>query len=90
MLTSQRKSGSYWPRAISAATTVLFVAAALGAQPNAIKVSDKPETPFKLATFEADGKLQVGLVFGSRVVDIARANAYLVRNELAHRNAAAD
>ena len=79
MLTSHRKFGSDWPRAISVAATVLFIAAALEAQPNAIKVSDKPETPFKLATFEADGKLQVGLVFGSRVVDIARANAYLVR-----------
>jgi 2-keto-4-pentenoate hydratase/2-oxohepta-3-ene-1,7-dioic acid hydratase in catechol pathway len=52
----------------------------LGAQPKAAAVvSDKPETPFKLATFEADGKLQIGLVFGSRIVDIARANAYLVR-----------
>ena len=79
MLTSQRKFGWDWPRAILAAATVLFFAAALEAQPNAIKVSDKPETPFKLVTFEADGKLQVGLVFGSRVVDIARANAYLVR-----------
>jgi hypothetical protein len=46
----------------------------LSAQP---KISDKPETPFKLATFEADGKLQIGMVFGSRVVDIARANTYV-------------
>jgi 2-keto-4-pentenoate hydratase/2-oxohepta-3-ene-1,7-dioic acid hydratase in catechol pathway len=58
---------------------VLLFAAALEAQPNAFKPSDSPVTPFKLATFEADGKVQVGLVFGSRVVDIARANAYLVR-----------
>jgi 2-keto-4-pentenoate hydratase/2-oxohepta-3-ene-1,7-dioic acid hydratase in catechol pathway len=58
---------------------VLLFAAALEAQPNAAKLSDSPDTPFKLATFEADGKLQIGLVFGSRVVDIARANAYLVR-----------
>jgi 2-keto-4-pentenoate hydratase/2-oxohepta-3-ene-1,7-dioic acid hydratase in catechol pathway len=58
---------------------VLFCAAVLAAQTNEVKVPDKPETPFKLATFEAEGKLQIGLVFGSRVVDIARANAYLVR-----------
>ena len=79
MVTSRQKFGSDWLRAISAAATVLLFAAALDAQPNANRVSDKPETPFKLATFEADGKLQVGLVFGLRVVDIARANAYLVR-----------
>lgn len=42
-------------------------------------VSDKPDTPFKLATFEAQGKLRIGEVFGSRVVDIAAANAYLVQ-----------
>ena len=79
MTTSQQKFDSAWSRAISAAAAVLFFAAALSAQPNAVKVSDKPDTPFKLATFEAEGKLQIGLVFGSRVVDIARANAYLVR-----------
>lgn len=79
MVIFQRKAGSEWQRAISAAATILLFAAALEARPNGIKVSDKPETPFKLATFEADGKMQVGLVFGSRVVDIARANAYLVR-----------
>src|SRR6266571_21717 len=79
MIPCQQKSGWDWPRAISTTATVLLVAAALDAQTNFIRVSDKPETPFKLATFEADGKLQVGLVFGSRVVDIARANQYLVR-----------
>jgi 2-keto-4-pentenoate hydratase/2-oxohepta-3-ene-1,7-dioic acid hydratase in catechol pathway len=79
MLPSQQTSGLHWRRVVSAAATILLFAAALDAQPNAIRVSDKPETPFKLATFEADGKLQIGLVFGSRVVDIARANTYLVR-----------
>src|SRR5579859_313552 len=39
----------------------------------------KPETPFKLATFEAGGKLQLGMVLGARVVDIARANAYVAQ-----------
>jgi 2-keto-4-pentenoate hydratase/2-oxohepta-3-ene-1,7-dioic acid hydratase in catechol pathway len=43
------------------------------------KISDKPETPFKLATFEADGKIQIGLVLGARVVDIERANLYLIK-----------
>jgi hypothetical protein len=47
-----------------------------GAQPPA--VSNKPDTPFKLATFES-GKLRLGLVLGNRVLDIHDANAELMR-----------
>src|SRR5438093_5433221 len=39
------------------------------------EVSSKPETPFKLATFEAGGKTRVGLLLGTRLLDIAGANA---------------
>ena len=56
------------------AATILFFSATLTAQ-----LSDKPDTPFKLATFEAGGKIQIGQVLGSRVVDIARANAYVAQ-----------
>ena len=38
-------------------------------------VTDKPDTPFKLATFEAGGRVRLGLVLGERVLDIAEANA---------------
>ncbi|MGH9319718.1 MAG: fumarylacetoacetate hydrolase family protein, partial [Vicinamibacteria bacterium] len=38
-------------------------------------ISDKPETPFKLATF--DGR--VGLVLGETILDIGAANEHLVR-----------
>jgi 2,4-didehydro-3-deoxy-L-rhamnonate hydrolase len=80
MIGSQQKLGLSCGRAISAAAILILFGATIGAQPKATSnVSDQPETPFKLATFEADGKLQIGLVFGSRVVDIARANAYLAR-----------
>jgi acylpyruvate hydrolase len=44
-----------------------------GAQQRAT-VSDKPDTPFRLATFEAGGKLRLGLVLETRVLDIAGAN----------------
>jgi 2-keto-4-pentenoate hydratase/2-oxohepta-3-ene-1,7-dioic acid hydratase in catechol pathway len=44
-------------------------------------ISDKPDTPFKLATFEAAGRTRIGLVLGSRVIDIPGANAALVRDE---------
>ena len=41
--------------------------------------SSKPEHPFKLATFEAGGKVRVGLVIGARVLDIEGANAVLTK-----------
>src|SRR5439155_11753944 len=50
-----------------------------GAQRQAI--SSKPDTPFKLATFEAGGKVRLGLALGSRILDIAGANAALIQNE---------
>ncbi len=39
--------------------------------------SSKPETPFKLATFEAGGRTRLGLVLGTRIFDLADANAYV-------------
>ena len=60
----------------------LLVILALGpaaAQRGAI--SNRPDTPFKLATFEAAGRTRIGLVIGSRVIDIPGANAALVRDE---------
>ena len=59
---------------IARASILLLLALPLGAA-----LSDKPETPFKLATFEADGKLQIGMVLGSRVLDISRTNAWVVQ-----------
>jgi 2-keto-4-pentenoate hydratase/2-oxohepta-3-ene-1,7-dioic acid hydratase in catechol pathway len=53
--------------------------APVGAQRAAI--SAKPDTAFKLATFEAAGRTRIGLVLGSRVIDIPGANAALVRDE---------
>lgn len=40
-------------------------------------VSDKPDTPFKLATFEAQGKTRVGMMLGDRMLDLTGANAYV-------------
>jgi 2-keto-4-pentenoate hydratase/2-oxohepta-3-ene-1,7-dioic acid hydratase in catechol pathway len=42
-------------------------------------LSTRPETPFKLATFEAAGKVRVGLVLGTRILDIEAANAVVVQ-----------
>jgi len=43
------------------------------------EVSSKPETPFKLATFEAGGKTRVGLLLGTRLLDVAGANAAVAK-----------
>jgi 2-keto-4-pentenoate hydratase/2-oxohepta-3-ene-1,7-dioic acid hydratase in catechol pathway len=42
-------------------------------------ISAKPDTPFKLATFEAGGRTRIGLLLDSRILDIAGANAELAR-----------
>ena len=75
-----RRHSSIWSSVIARSLAVLLLAGLTAAQPGgAPRLSDKPDTPFKLATFEADGKVQIGLVLGRRVVDIARANAYVVQ-----------
>lgn len=42
-------------------------------------VSDKPDTPFKLATFEAQSTVRLGMVLGDKVLDIAGANQHLTQ-----------
>ncbi len=42
-------------------------------------VSDKPDTPFKLATFEAQNKVRLGMVLGDTVLDISGANQQLTK-----------
>src|ERR1700722_20106115 len=40
-------------------------------------ISDKPDTPFKLATFEAQRNTRVGMALGDRMLDLSGANAYV-------------
>jgi 2-keto-4-pentenoate hydratase/2-oxohepta-3-ene-1,7-dioic acid hydratase in catechol pathway len=71
---------------VGRALVVMFVAVivltvSLGAQRGTPRaVSDKPTTPFKLATFEAGGKTRLGLVLSTGVLDIAGANDDLIKN----------
>jgi 2,4-didehydro-3-deoxy-L-rhamnonate hydrolase len=69
-------------------TTVVSMACASG--PSATTVSDRPDTPFKLATFEAAGQTRLGLVLGSRVLDIAAANQRLTAAGLSPMSMPAD
>ena len=54
------------------------LAFAAGCQTAAQSVSDEPNTPFKLATFEANGSEHVGLVLGERILEISGASEHLV------------
>src|SRR5690349_17098916 len=42
-------------------------------------ISTRPDTPFKLATFEAAGKVRVGLVLGTRVIDVESAQTMIIQ-----------
>jgi 2,4-diketo-3-deoxy-L-fuconate hydrolase len=43
------------------------------------QVSDRADTPFKLASFEANGQLHLGLLVGDRLFDAQAASRYLSR-----------
>lgn len=54
------------------------MACVVGCQTAAQSVSDEPNTPFKLATFEEGGNARVGMVLGERILDISGASEHLV------------
>mgnify|MGYP001287220588 CR=1 FL=1 len=43
------------------------------------QISDQPDTPFKLATFEAAGTVRVGMAVQGRLMDLQEANAYVTK-----------
>ena len=59
--------------------TVALVLTATAMQAQRPALSNKPDTPFKLATFEAQGKTRIGLTSGNRLVDIQAANTYVAQ-----------
>jgi len=62
---------------------VVLVIASLWLAPAAAQrsaISSKPDTPFKLATFETGGRTRVGIVLGTRVLDAAAASAALTKS----------
>ena len=59
----------------------IFLTLLIGAQRPSI--STKPDTPFKLATFELGGKVRVGIVLGTRVPIVLTSRADSVRTRLA-------
>ncbi len=59
--------------------TVALVLTAAAVQAQRPALSNKPDTPFKLATFEAQGKTRIGLTSGNRLVDIQAANTYVAQ-----------
>ena len=77
-------------RAVLAVLAVLVVlgGATRPARAQRSVISTKPDTPFKLATFEQSGRVRVGLVLGAKIIDIESANTMLIQ-ELALRGAPA-
>ena len=45
----------------------------------AAQVSDQPDTPFKLATFEASGMIRIGMEVQNKLMDLNGANAYVTK-----------
>ncbi len=45
----------------------------------AAEPSLKPDTPFKLATFETQGRARLGMVVADRILDLAEANTHVAR-----------
>lgn len=67
-------------RSWTAGFLMMLVALGLGSpagEARQMPPSDKPDHPFKLATFEAGGQERLGLVLGTRVLDIAGANRHV-------------
>src|SRR5689334_1199255 len=69
--------GRFVMRRVVLISFVLATFAPVGAQRPLI--STNPETPFKLATFQADGKTRLGLVVGARMLDIEGAHTAVVQ-----------
>lgn len=44
------------------------------------QVSDQPDTPFKLATFEASGMIRIGMEVQNKLMDLNGANAYVTKH----------
>ena len=64
-----------WGTAVAIGLAVAWLGTSGSAAQGAPKTT--PDTPFKLATFEAGGQTRVGMVLGPRVLDIAGANRYV-------------
>src|SRR5207302_2216674 len=66
-------------RAVCLSVLVLAAISLTPLSAQRVAISNKAETPFKLATFEAQGKVRVGLTSGSRLLDAAEASAFLTQ-----------
>ncbi len=73
----QRHLG-WWSGGVLAAVVAMAGILTSAPQARQTPISDQPDNPYKLATFEAAGKIRLGLVLGSRVLDIEAANQPLM------------
>lgn len=67
-----------WAAAMGAMGIMVLVSQSPITEARQAPPSDRPDTPFKLATFEAGGRVRLGLVMGTRVLDLAGAHQHVV------------
>jgi len=67
-----------WTTAIAVAAMAAMATPSRSIEARQGPPSDRPDTPFKLATFEAGGEVRLGLVLGERVLDLAAAHQHVV------------
>ena len=69
------------PHSIYSASIVFVGVMLMGLVPGETdaQISDQPVTPFKLATFEAAGKVRVGMAVQGRLMDLQEANTFVTR-----------
>src|SRR5437016_12809585 len=72
-------------RAVIVVFVIMMFAPARAQRP---LISTTPETPFKLAAFQAEGKTRLGMVLGARILDLEGAHTAVVQ-ELGLRGAPA-
>ena len=72
------KQGWFVRHGIAGAALCLSLASATAMVPSLQPApASAPDNPFKLATFEAGGKVRLGMVLGTRVLDIDAANQHV-------------
>jgi 2-keto-4-pentenoate hydratase/2-oxohepta-3-ene-1,7-dioic acid hydratase in catechol pathway len=75
-------AGFWVPAAAGFGVLALMLIATFGArrvEAQRAAISDRPDTPFKLATFENAGAERVGLVVGEKIYDVAAASDAVAR-----------
>jgi 2,4-didehydro-3-deoxy-L-rhamnonate hydrolase len=76
-MTRRPRSSAFRPLVVTLGAIVAMLSAGAARFDAQSAPRDTPDTPFKLMTFEAAGATRVGMVLGTRVLDIAGASRHV-------------